>query len=223
MAQRSGVAKIGLAFVGGTILVGAVLVVEFALIDLLGRFDDGVLGDYRFQIVRVALDAAKAFQPIGSGFGTFVPVYQTFERADALIPAYVNHAHDDWLEIWLEGGFLAVAALLGFLVWFVNRAVVAWRRGGEGGKAVDYALPRAASIVLALLMLHSFVDYPLRTTTLMTLFAFCCALLIPPPPLPVKRPAGDQKTPRVRTGGRLPLIAFLRGRRTNRWNTDRVG
>jgi hypothetical protein len=38
---------------------------------------------------------------------------------------------------------------------------------------------KAASIVLVLLMLHSIVDYPLRTSAMMAVAAFCCALLLP--------------------------------------------
>jgi hypothetical protein len=50
------------------------------------------------------------------------------------------------------------------------------------------ALVRAASAVIFLVLLHSSVDYPLRTMTISTLFAICCGLLIPPT-------RGDQAAP----------------------------
>jgi hypothetical protein len=38
-------------------------------------------------------------------------------------------------------------------------------------------LQRAASIAVGAVLLHSFVDYPLRTETIAIVFAFCCGLL----------------------------------------------
>jgi O-antigen ligase len=175
-------AKHGYAILGGAILLGVVLIVQYALLDLLGRFDDNALADYRLVIAATTIDAARAFQPIGSGFGTFVQAYQMFEPRAALRSAYVNHAHSDWLEIWLEGGWFALTVLAGFLIWFIAASRRAWRAPLDKGHALDSALAQAASIVIILLLLHSAADYPLRTTALMTLFAFCCALLMPPVP-----------------------------------------
>ena len=63
-----------------------------------------------------------------------------------------------------------------------TNAFGASRAGGAGSEAalIDLLLARAATITIALLLAHSFVDYPLRTNALMGLFAFCCALLVAP-------------------------------------------
>jgi hypothetical protein len=61
-----------------------------------------------------------------------------------------------------------------FLVWFASATYRAWRSRGTD---LDGLLARAASISAILLMAHSLVDYPLRTTALGCVFAFCCALL----------------------------------------------
>jgi O-antigen ligase len=137
------------------------------------------------------------------------------------MPSYVNHAHNDWLEIWLEGGFLALAVLVAFLIWFVFASFGAWRAPLDRGRALDRALPQAASIVVILVLLHSAVDYPLRTTALMTLFAFCCALLVPP----IRRPHAD--APRDRSGEprgwrRIGAFPALRPRpRAHAWRARR--
>ncbi len=53
--------------------------------------------------------------PLGSGLGTFVPVYQTFEKPSDIAVTYVNHAHNDLLEDLSEvflptaGGGMALA------------------------------------------------------------------------------------------------------------------
>ena len=67
-----------------------------------------------------------------------------------------------------------------FFVWLTRSSFRAWRSGQGGTDALDTALARAASIVVVLLMLHSIVDYPLRTTATMVVFALACALLIRP-------------------------------------------
>ncbi len=220
--QRAGY---GLLAIGAAILVGTILVVQFAFFGLLGRFGDDALAGYRFTIAATTVEAARAFQPAGSGMGTFVPVYQMFEIPGGLLPSYVNHAHDDWLEIWLEGGWLAIAVIAAFLVWFVAAAIRAWRAPPGRVHDVDRALARAASIAIVLLLLHSTVDYPLRTTALATVFAFCCALLSPPvAPAPggvAAVEAGWRERPARRRDVRRGLATWRLRRPTRAWHVRR--
>ena len=74
----------------------------------------------------------------------------------------------------------AVIVVLAFLAWFFPAAVKAWR-APAGRDVLDRCLPQAATISIVLLLLHSFVDYPLRTTALSSLFAFACAHCEPGP------------------------------------------
>jgi O-antigen ligase len=173
-----------LAVLAATMVVGVGLAVQFAFFGVFARFNDGVIDQFRLTIASITANAARAFQPLGSGFGTFVPVYQMFEPPDALITSYVNHAHNDWLELWLEGGWPALAIVAVFLVWFALATIKTWRSPPHPGTSIDRTLARASSISIFALLLHSAVDYPLRTTALMTLFAFCCALLVEPIPAP---------------------------------------
>jgi O-antigen ligase len=138
-----------------------------------------VIEDIRWPVAKVTTEAALAHMPLGSGFGTFVPVYERFAPRTLVMDRYVNHAHDDWLERWLTGGVPAIVLVFCFLGWFAAVSVSAWRERPGSGAALDIALARAASIVIFLLMLHSLVDYPLRTAALDVLFAICCVLLIP--------------------------------------------
>src|SRR5699024_8169815 len=102
------------------------------------------------------------------------------ETHEGLRNVYANHAHNDWLELWLEGGWLALALIAGFLVWFGKTAISVWRSPLRGGHALDRGLAEAASITAALYLLHGLVDYGLRTTALMVVFGFCIAMMIPP-------------------------------------------
>ena len=92
---------------------------------------------------------------------------------------YVNHAHNDWLELWLTGGAPAIVLAVGFLAWLAASTFRLWSSGQPEAPVLDLALAQAASIVIVLLLLHSVVDYPLRTAALSVLFAMACAYLIP--------------------------------------------
>jgi hypothetical protein len=123
--------------------------------------------------------------PFGSGMGTFVPVYAMFERpGDVLANVYANRAHNDLLELWLESGVLGIALMGIFAAWFIAVSLKIWRRSPEGAGTIDASLARAATLIILLLVAHSFVDYPLRTGAMMAIMAFACALLIVPPPTP---------------------------------------
>jgi O-antigen ligase len=88
---------------------------------------------------------------------------------------YVNHAHNDYLEVALETGLPGILLLLAFLAWFALAALTAWRSSAEGGN-----LARAATLVILVVLLHSLVDYPIRTAAVAAVFAASCALLLPP-------------------------------------------
>jgi O-antigen ligase len=213
-------AKRGLAVILGASLVGAILIVQFAFFDLIGRFDNGVLTDFRFRIADITVGAARAFQPFGSGFGTFEAVYRMFEVPDALLATYVNHAHNDWLEVWLVGGWPGLAVALGFLGWFAGAVSKAWRADVRDSGTLDRALAQAGTIVIVLILLHSALDYPLRTTALMVLVAFSCGLLIRPAGLREPTRQGDMTIARRNSAAVLsvhlsPSFAASPARRRN--------
>ncbi len=138
---------------------------------LMARFysDDA---DMRAEGWPVAFEAAQSHLPAGAGMGAFDRVYRSVEPLEQVDETYFNRAHNDYLETWLEAGWLATAILIAFLIWFSRRLVELWRDPGSR----DRAAPAAAAAILAVLA-HSFVDYPLRTVTIAVIFALCCALL----------------------------------------------
>ena len=162
-------------------LAGVILVLQFASVGIMQRFEKDVADDLRWEFATTTFEAALDFMPFGTGFGTFEDVYRMYEELGQLYVAYVNHAHDDYLEALLEGGVPAVGLLVAFLVWFAIAAVRCWRpTSARPESTLDRSLPKAATLIVLLLLLHSAVDYPLRTTALSTLFAFACGLMISP-------------------------------------------
>jgi hypothetical protein len=161
--------------------VAVVLSLQFGLIRMLGRASDSLQGA-RTQIALTTIDAARAYMPFGSGLGTFVPVYGMFEKPADVSLSYINRAHNDVLELWLETGVVGPILMGVFFIWFTRRSIQIWK-GSPPVRAskLDRSLARAGTIVVILLIAHSFVDYPLRTAAMMTMMAFACALLIEPP------------------------------------------
>lgn len=139
----------------------------------LARFD--AQSDLRYQFWPVVVEGIKSYFPIGSGFGTFRPVFAALEPLSIVKPTFVNNAHSDYLEIALEGGAAGIALIVGFIVWFVATAIArlwACRRGTTGFTPIVIAVAGIAE-----LLLHSVVDYPLRTLALAAIAAIYCAIL----------------------------------------------
>ena len=77
----------------------------------------------------------------------------------------------------------AVRSLGMFLAWFVPRAWRLW----EGDR--DHPLALAASVAIGVELLHSLVDYPLRTAAMSSLVAIACVLMVREPELAPRRRA----------------------------------
>ncbi|MCB1484095.1 MAG: O-antigen ligase family protein [Hyphomicrobiaceae bacterium] len=170
----------------GLIVAAVVTVIvfslQFALMRMLNRFDVDPLADARIAIAKNTFSAIKAAFPIGTGLGSFVPVYGAFELPqDALIDRYINHAHNDVLELLMETGLAGAVLMVFAALWFLTRTRTAWWTPTTHGLEIDHGLTRAAALIIALLVVHSFVDYHLRTETMMVTVAFCAALLVKAP------------------------------------------
>ena len=162
------------------LLAALVLSVPFALFGLLQRLQTDVLDDGRWGYARVVNVAAHASAPLGSGLGTFAQVYPQYEADTGVGPDYavVNHAHNDVLELWLEAGRPFIAAFAVFIVALTWMGMRLWRPVASL-PAESLLLARLAWVSTLLLVLHSGLDYPLRTTAMMTVFAMLLALSVP--------------------------------------------
>jgi O-antigen ligase len=165
---------------GAVVLVSLLIVGVMGLSGILERFTTDPVGDIRFTVAGAIADAGMRFLPFGSGLGTFDVIYRSIEPNTSITQAYLNHAHDDYLELFLETGVLGIVAFVSFFAWWANAAWRAWTNKGSGDKAVA----QAGSAMVALLLLHSVLDYPLRTAALSGLFGFACACMI--------RPSGEE-------------------------------
>lgn len=132
--------------------------------------------DSRLTSFSRSFEAAKDFFPAGSGIGTFQEIYRTHEDPATISRFYMNHVHNDYIEILLETGLPGLVVLALFLLWWGRRTWAIWRAEDRD----NFAL--AGSIASAAILAHSFVDYPLRTAAIGALFAACIALMAQPRP-----------------------------------------
>lgn len=129
----------------------------------------------RLEIGRTTIEAAMSSWPVGSGIGSFNRVYRPFEDPDEVTNVFVNHAHNDYLEVFAETGLLGAVLILAFLAWWGLRSVQAWRDARP-----DAYWTQTASVVIGIILAHSLVDYPIRTPAIMALFVFYVLTLSEP-------------------------------------------
>ncbi len=144
----------------------------------------GNMNAVRPEIWRTSVAALRESPFLGTGFDAFQQSYQIYERAQDISAEYVNHAHNDYIELLMGGGAVAGIVIAIYFALFVWRA---WERRHNRA-----ALAAAFSILCVLI--HSAVDYPLRTMAILYLFVYAHAVLFsaddlepPPPPPPVRR------------------------------------
>lgn len=136
------------------------------------RFGAGVSISTRQTILTNSMGLIGRFGWAGSGLGTYAKVYPLTEAPAQVDRVYINHAHNDYLELLVENGFAGLLLILWFLGWW-GFAIAKMARSPASD---PYAY--AGAIASAALLLHSLVDYPLRTAALSAVFALCIGLIV---------------------------------------------
>lgn len=131
--------------------------------------------DLRFAIWKPAIEAGMKYFPIGSGAGSFVEIYQIDEQTQLLSPQYINHAHNDWIEIFITGGLFGLGLAIVAAVALVRSGYNAWFQQPKSNRSTLYM--RLGSVILAILALSSVTDYPLRVPSIMA-FAMVAVLWV---------------------------------------------
>jgi O-antigen ligase len=144
---------------------------EIGLTPVLERFtNENVAADLRWSMYSGTITGIGQFFPMGSGIGTFPDVFRRFQPGD--IGQFVNNAHDDYLEWAFEGGIPALALVLIFLAFYIRRWPPVWR--AQRWSRLRY-LQAGAGIALALMGLHTFIDFNLHIPANQIYFAFLAA------------------------------------------------
>lgn len=149
------------------------LVVLFAGISVYGmglwtRFDaeQSTAGDLRFEFIQTTWEGIKQNWLLGVGYGNFEQAYQIYERPDRIFTYFVNHAHNEYVQLMFEGGIIAVVLIVAYIVLLHAQL---WQARDDGVRKMAY-------LAVIFLLVHSLVDYPLRTFALLMPFALFNAI-----------------------------------------------
>ncbi len=153
--------RLALVAVGG---VAACLVA--AAFILLGRApaaadllaSSATIDDLRWSLLPVLGAMMRDHWLAGTGFGAFDTVYRIYEPTALLLPLYVNQAHNDWVQLVIEGGLPAAACVLGLIGWLGVTILRIARDKRHSRAMVIFWIT-----LLIIIMAASAVDYPLRT------------------------------------------------------------
>lgn len=122
------------------------------------------VSEVRLSSLPLLWEIAMRYFPVGAGFGSFDPIFRIAEPFALLKPTYLNHAHNEAIELLIEAGALGAAAVLAI--------VLLWLRAGmrcvhdlRDGRLLAFAGWAIVTLTLA----SSLVDYPIRTPIMMTI------------------------------------------------------
>lgn len=113
-----------------------------------------------------AAQAALDHIPFGVGFGNFQLIYPSYETSAIIVDKYVNHAHNDYLELFLEGSVAAAILIVVYFALLFRQCFM--------GDLID--MQKAAVVGIMVISIHSAVDYPLRALGLGVVFAILSAV-----------------------------------------------
>jgi hypothetical protein len=126
------------------------------------------------------LRAIGDYWSLGSGFGTFTLIYPSYEVRTGIFDEFVNHAHNDYLELILEGGIIFLVVLVLYVIALLLKLIFG-RIGNQ---------QKVAFLGIVFLLLHSLVDFPLRTMAMAVTFSFLNGLYF----APIRRPRARNTT-----------------------------
>jgi O-antigen ligase len=161
-------------FVATVAVIGSLLVLTTTSISGSIAEETFTVPELRGAMWAATADLIRQSFPVGTGLGTFDAVFHSIEDPAQVTATYVNHAHNDYLQLVLELGLAGALLIAAFLAWWLAQVVRIWR------SPASTLYVRAATIASGALLAHSIVDYPLRTAALSAVFAICIGLMAQP-------------------------------------------
>ena len=150
----------------GVVLLGG----EFSI----NRFIDSVNTDDpttgRAHFWAVTLDIIKAHPYVGVGLGAFGVIYTRYDTRSGLYR--LEQAHNDYLQVLSDGGIVGAVLALSFVVLLFYKAIQRAKSRDDFRRGVALASLSGCFAVLV----HSFFDFTLHTTSNALLFLVLAAL-----------------------------------------------
>ena len=121
----------------------------------------------RVHIAAGTLGAALDFLPFGSGLGTFADIFGRYQLES--FAGYIDHAHNDYAEVFMELGVAGIAAVALLLGAYVLR----WRTllRGRLSRSLGY-LQVGAGLAMLALIVHAAFDFNFHIPANAIFFSF---------------------------------------------------
>ena len=117
----------------------------------------GTISDARLDIWRDSLSIIKDFPLTGTGLGSYIRIYPKYRSVSA--EGIVDHAHNDYLELFSEGGAVAVLLFGWFLAAAIHKTYNAFR--GRHDRYAAFLFIGAVSGIVSMVV-HSLTDFNLH-------------------------------------------------------------
>ena len=178
LGRRSPLGRIGLFLVPllvvGSLAAAAVLSSRNEAVRRLAELT--LSADSRLQTLPTTLAMMRELFPFGSGFGSFEFIYRAGEPGNLLSFQYLNHAHNDYVELLIEAGGAGLALLVAALGWYCLKLTGALRQRQFADKH-DRPVALTAGAIGMIAIVASIADYPLRTPIWMMVLAISAVWL----------------------------------------------
>lgn len=159
--RRSGQDRRGLLF-ASTIIVVLYAVGWFGWGPIFERFQNirnaqGEISELRLDIWKDSLNIIRDFPLTGTGFGTYINIYPSYRTITG--EGIADHAHNDYIEFFTNGGAVSVLLLLWFAAVVLIRSYHAFQRRKD-----PYSLFLYPGILTGIfsILLHSITDFNLQ-------------------------------------------------------------
>ena len=136
--------------------------------------DDAVTPESRAAVWSLTAPLIGKFPVFGSGWGTFIEVEPTTRKPGDAFRLAHDYAHNDFLQLWIEGGTLqlAITILLIVVLYREGFRAIERHRDSELGRLALGALVGMSAVIF-----HSFVDFGLHIPAVAVLTVAVAAFL----------------------------------------------
>jgi hypothetical protein len=147
-------AKIGYGAIGAGAIAFSAYIGLTPVLDRFGQENLSLGFQGRGVIAEATARAAVDFLPFGSGLGTFADVFRRYQGEG--MPGFVDFAHNDYAQIFLELGVAGVAVIFLAMAAYLSRWMQlarVWRERSLGH------LQLAAGLGMLAMLVHGLVDF----------------------------------------------------------------